>query len=286
HAHAVDRALEGDGVAGAGVPARRDREARRSEAGRFRAGRRRRCHRHSGAARARGAGRGRAPDRDREADPRGAARRPHPRAGARQVRARLRHAVSEHRNASIEPLEPAPLRIAVAGLGAVGRVVARRLDAGMPGARLAAVAVRDRAKAASFLAELATPVEVLALAELPQAADVIVEALPAAALDRLAEPALRAGRTLVLISVGVLLERPQWVELARRHGGRIVVPTGALLGLDAVKAAAEGTVHSVRMVTRKPPGGLAGAPYLLERGISLEGLKAPLKLYEGPAREA
>lgn len=194
--------------------------------------------------------------------------------------------MSEHRNASIEPLEPAPLRIAVAGLGAVGRVVARRLDAGMPGARLAAVAVRDRAKAASFLAELATPVEVLALAELPQAADVIVEALPAAALDRLAEPALRAGRTLVLISVGVLLERPQWVELARRHGGRIVVPTGALLGLDAVKAAAEGTVHSVRMVTRKPPGGLAGAPYLLERGISLEGLKAPLKLYEGPAREA
>lgn len=180
----------------------------------------------------------------------------------------------------------APLRVAVAGLGAVGKVVARRLDAGIPGARLAAVAVRDRARAARFLAELKHPVEIVSVAELPQAADIIVEALPAAALDDLVEPALRAGRTLVLISVGALLERPQWVALAEQHGARIVVPTGALLGLDAVKAAAEGTVHSVRMITRKPPKGLEGAPYLVERGISLDGLSEPLKLYEGPAREA
>ena len=46
------------------------------------------------------------------------------------------------------------------------------------------------------------------------------------------------------------------------NGGRIVVPTGGLLGLDAVAAAAEGTIHSVKMTTRKPPNGLAGAPHL------------------------
>ena len=40
------------------------------------------------------------------------------------------------------------------------------------------------------------------------------------------------------------------------------MPTGALLGLDAVTAAAEGRIQSVRMITRKPPSGLAGAPYL------------------------
>ena len=179
-----------------------------------------------------------------------------------------------------------PLRIAVAGLGAVGKVVARRLDAGIKGARLVAISARDRTRAAGFVAELKGRVEVLPLHELPPAADVIVEALPASALDELVEPALRAGRTLVLISVGALLERPQWVELAERHGARIVVPTGALLGLDAVKAAAEGTVHSVRMVTRKPPKGLQGAPYLVANGIRVDDLEAPLKLYEGPARDA
>ncbi|MFY9772502.1 MAG: aspartate dehydrogenase domain-containing protein, partial [Xanthobacteraceae bacterium] len=58
-----------------------------------------------------------------------------------------------------------------------------------------------------------------------------------------------------------------------------------LLGLDAVRAAAEGTIHSVTMVTRKPPSGLEGAPYLVERGISLKDLEAPAKIFDGSARE-
>ena len=54
-----------------------------------------------------------------------------------------------------------------------------------------------------------------------------------------AEPALRAGRTVVILSVGVLLENEHLIDLAREHGGQIIVPSGALLGLDAVTAAAE-----------------------------------------------
>jgi aspartate dehydrogenase len=64
------------------------------------------------------------------------------------------------------------------------------------------------------------------------------------------------------------------------------VPTGALLGLDAVLAAAEGTIHSVRMVTRKPPGGLAGAPHLVRHGIEVGGLAEPLLVFSGSARDA
>ena len=63
------------------------------------------------------------------------------------------------------------------------------------------------------------------------------------------------------------------------------MPTGALLGLDAVRAAAEGAIRSVTMITRKPPRGLAGAPYLEQHGIALEGLGAPLRVFEGSARE-
>ena len=48
--------------------------------------------------------------------------------------------------------------------------------------------------------------------------------------------------------------------MPNEKGARILVPTGALIGLDAVRAAAEGTIHSVKMVTRKPPAGLEGAP--------------------------
>ncbi|MFL5322639.1 MAG: aspartate dehydrogenase, partial [Microvirga sp.] len=69
-------------------------------------------------------------------------------------------------------------------------------------------------------------------------------------------------------------------------GGQIVVPTGALIGLDAVTAAAEGTIHAVRMTTRKPPKGLIGAPYLEANGISVEGLNAAKRVFSGTAREA
>jgi aspartate dehydrogenase len=65
-----------------------------------------------------------------------------------------------------------------------------------------------------------------------------------------------------------------------------VVPTGALIGLDAVAAAAVGTIHSVKMVTRKPIDGLKGAPFIVQNNIDIDGLREPLKLFEGTAREA
>jgi aspartate dehydrogenase len=87
------------------------------------------------------------------------------------------------------------------------------------------------------------------------------------------------------LSVGQLLENWDLVERAKATGARILVPTGALIGLDAVRAAAEGAIHSVTMITRKPPAGLDGAPYLLEHGISVKGLNEPKKVFDGSARD-
>ena len=97
---------------------------------------------------------------------------------------------------------------------------------------------------------------------------------------------LEAGKQVMVLSAGALLPRPELLELAREHGGRILVPTGALLGLDAVAAAAEGNIHSVRMTTRKPPIGLKGAPHLEKNAISVEGLKEAKRVFSGNAREA
>ena len=180
--------------------------------------------------------------------------------------------------------EPSELRVAVAGFGAIGGVLAARLDQGIAGLRLVAVSARDPDKARQRMA-LARPVPVLPLAELCANADVVVECAPAAVFREVAAPTIEAGRILMPASVGQLLEHDDLVDLAARTGARIIVPTGALLGLDAVRAAAEGTIHSVTMVTRKPPRGLAGAPYLEQHGITLDGLGEPRKVFEGSARE-
>ena len=184
-----------------------------------------------------------------------------------------------------EPKTKEPLRVGIAGLGAVGLEVARRLIAGVPGLKLTAVAIRDPEKARRALPQVGESISVRKMTELADGCDIVVECLPPALFREVALSAIDKGRILMPLSVAQLLENGDLIERARQKGARILVPTGALIGLDAVRAAAEGTIHSVKMVTRKPPAGLEGAPFLRERGISVSGLKEPLKVFDGTARE-
>jgi len=182
------------------------------------------------------------------------------------------------------------LSVAIGGFGAIGKVVARRLDRrldrGVAGLALVGVAARDAARAERAMADFARPVPVLPLTHLGEVADIVVECAPAHLLREIAEPALRHGRIVTVLSCGALLDNFDLVDLARRHGGRILVPTGALLGLDAVVAAAEGGIQSVTMITRKPPNGLVGAPYLETNNIDITGLTEPKRVFSGTARDA
>jgi aspartate dehydrogenase len=185
-------------------------------------------------------------------------------------------------NAAARP----PLRVAVAGLGAVGQKIAQVLDEGLPGCKLAAVSANDRKRAEERLSHLQQRVPVVAIEELEPLADVVVECAPAQLLPTIAEPFLKAGKTVIVLSAGAILSHEALVEVAREHGGQIIVPTGALIGLDAVTAAAEGTIHSVRMITRKPVKGLVGAPYLVQNNIEIEHIREPVRVFNGTPREA
>ena len=177
-------------------------------------------------------------------------------------------------------------RVVVAGLGAIGAAVVRELDRGVEGLVLAAVSAHSIEKHRAWLDALKTRPEVLPIEKLAEAADIVVECAPSRLVRSIVAPVVTSGKTAIVLSVGALLENDDLIKLAKDNGGRIVVPTGALIGLDAVTAAAEGTIHSVRMVTRKPLQGLAGAPHLVENNLSIEGLTEPLRIFEGTAREA
>lgn len=179
------------------------------------------------------------------------------------------------------------LKLAIAGLGAIGLKVARAVDAHrIPGITLAAIATRNAARAGALLEDFRRLPAIVRLTDLPDLADVIIECMPARHFRDAAEPALRAGRIFMPLSVGALIEHMDLVDIAAVSGGRIIVPSGAILGLDAVRAAAEGTIHAAQIVTRKPPASLAGAPLLAERGLSIDRLAEPLLLFSGSAREA
>jgi aspartate dehydrogenase len=178
-----------------------------------------------------------------------------------------------------------PLKVGLAGLGAVGLEVARRIEAGIPGLTLAAVAVRDKEKAKRNLPQVGDRIPVMAAEALAESCDLVVECLPPELFRAIASSVIERGKLFMPLSVGQLLENWDFVARAKETGARILVPTGALIGLDAVRAAGEGTIHSVTMVTRKPPNGLEGAPYLVERGITLKGINTARKVFDGTARD-
>lgn len=177
------------------------------------------------------------------------------------------------------------LKIGIAGFGTIGRVVARHLEAEKLQLMLEAVTAGDRSRAEAAMAALTAPVPIVEIAELAQLCDVVVDCAPTAAFRDIATQTLRAGKVLVTVSGAALMQWPEAVDLARANGGRIVLATGALLGLDAVRAAALGTIHSVTMITRKPPKSLVKAEHVMRNAIDLSNLSEPLKIFEGSARE-
>jgi aspartate dehydrogenase len=178
------------------------------------------------------------------------------------------------------------LRVAIAGFGSIGRLVGKHLDAGMEGLRLVAVSARDLQRAESHLAGYRSRVAAVPLARIADEAEVVVECTPPEVFLDAVTPALERGRIIVTVSAASLLEHPELMEQAQATGARIVLASGSVLGFDGLRAVAQGTVHSVRMITRKPPLSLARSPWLREHGIDVAAIRAATRVFEGSAREA
>jgi len=175
--------------------------------------------------------------------------------------------------------------LGIVGCGTLGRAILEAATRGEIPYTVAGVASRTAATAQAYLATLPDPPPYLPLAALVERADLLVEAAGQPVVPELARAAFAAGKDLLVISGGALLEHPELLDEARARGCRLIVPSGAIAAIDGVKAACQGPMDHVTITTRKPPEALEGSPYLLERGISLAGLTEEREVYAGPVRE-
>lgn len=175
--------------------------------------------------------------------------------------------------------------VGLAGLGAIGNVIARSLAAGVPGLELIAVSASHREQAQQLVSSFPKPPRVVSLAELCDA-DIVVEALPSKVFDEIAEPAIEAGKVFIPCSTGALLSRADLINRAAKSGSRIIIPTGAIAGLDAVAALARSSVYEVMLESRKPPKGFLGVQYLIDRKIDFRSIDQPVLIFDGNAVEA
>jgi len=110
--------------------------------------------------------------------------------------------------------------------------------------------------------------------------DLVVEAASQEAVSDFGLRVLSSGKNLAVMSVGALVDEKLLFELktaADKNNLKIYVPSGAIAGLDGIKAAKISGITEAVLTTRKPPGSL---------GIEERDCPKERVLYEGSAREA
>lgn len=184
---------------------------------------------------------------------------------------------------------PKLLKIGIVGCGAIGTSLAQAITSDFPQqAELSGLFDIDAQKAKQLADkfELRKPAA-LSLEDLINQVDLVIEAARAQSAFEIAKKTLSSGRSIMVMSVGGIIEHCRELEnLARENNCRIYIPSGAVCGIDGLKAASRGKINKVMLTTRKPPKGFSGVAYVLEKKVPLDSLTEDTILFEGSASEA
>ena len=179
------------------------------------------------------------------------------------------------------------LKIGIIGCGAIGSYIARICCDGLSAKiNLVGLCDIDKSKAEKLVEKLNKNIKILKIDELIDKTDLIIEAASKNISASIAEKSLSFGKSVLIMSVGGLLDREDLFKLAEKKGAKIFVPSGALCGLDALKGSSMSNIKSVALTTKKPVKGLTGAPYLAKNNIDLSKINKETVLFEGNARDA
>jgi aspartate dehydrogenase len=184
---------------------------------------------------------------------------------------------------------PKILKIGIAGCGAIGSSLARVIFSDLKGqAALVGLYDIDTQKACKLAGKLNKPkLAARNLNNLLNKADLVIEAAKPDAVSDIAKKTLSCGVDIMVMSVGGLLENYRKLEsLARKKGCHIYIPSGAVCGIDGLKAAKNCKINKVTLTTRKPARAFLGVDYVLEKKINLQKLTEDTVIFEGSAAMA
>jgi aspartate dehydrogenase len=178
------------------------------------------------------------------------------------------------------------MTVGLVGCGNIGADICIALQKGDIPAEVVALTDVDTARAELLIKSFQLDADICDLDENAAKVDFLVECAVGSAVRDVVQAAIRHQKDCLIMSVGGLMEHPDLFHQVRENGIQLRLPSGAMCGLDGVRAAMEAGLHSVTLSTRKPPKGLEGAPYLIENDIDVSGLTEPTVVFEGSASEA
>ena len=184
------------------------------------------------------------------------------------------------------------LRVGLIGCGAIGTILAEAVDAGIiSNAELIAVFDTAPKRMTALVKRLRNkPREFLKFEQFlkESGAEIVVEAASQEAVRLYAQRVIASGMDIIIMSVGVLLDKELLTKIkttSYNEGRRVIIPSGAIGGLDAIKAARLSGLDKVTLNIRKNPTSLIDSPHF--RMIFKNPVDKDAKvIFEGPASEA
>ena len=172
-----------------------------------------------------------------------------------------------------------PTRVGLIGWGAIGRPVARALHDGLiAGCHLSGILTRSGSR---------DDMAVSSIDDLIDRSDLVVEAAGHTALAEFGPAVIKSGTDLLVVSVGALADDELHHRLSQENGGRLLISTGAVGGLDILGAAMLAAPLSRVSLTSRKAAHVLVRPWMhaeLQHALSVQ--NGEMEAYVGPARKA
>jgi len=178
--------------------------------------------------------------------------------------------------------------IGIMGCGAIGSRMAKSVSNELAGVcRLTGLFDTNPGKVDQIAKALSAPDAICrSFDELLTKCDILVEATTSADVLTFIRRALQARKHVLVLSVGKLLQADDIFSLARENGCSLMVPSGAIAGIDAVKSASLVPINKIVLTTRKPINGFEGNVYIQSQGIDLSTIRGEVTIFDGDVDKA
>jgi len=185
-------------------------------------------------------------------------------------------------------LQKKRLKVGILGCGAIGSRIALSVTNELKNeCELSGIYDIDEKKAKELQKNISTVnLAKYSLIDLIKSCELMVEAIDAEDTRSIIKQALESKKHVLAMSVGKLLNLNDLLNLADKNNRQLLLPSGAIAGLDAIKAASLVPTASITLTTRKPPSSLTENHYIREQGIDLSTLDKETVIFDGDVEKA
>ena len=131
------------------------------------------------------------------------------------------------------------IRVGILGCGAIGSRIAKSIKTQCDGQATVSALFDINPAKSEKLQKLIPQKNIVkkSYLELLNSSDLVIEAVNAPDTHQLVRSAILAKKDVLVMSVGKFIEGESIFKLAQKQGVKVLIPSGAIAGIDAIKAA-------------------------------------------------